>query len=632
MEELEERQKKLELEIQSYSMPGVLGFLQNFWFEKQDDKENWERERVELKQTVETLQVRCKVLENIQTGLLRRIKMLEYALVQERAKYSKEEGHVEPSKPKETGQFKEAVQRPEKKTKGILEKYLQEYDKRTFEVLSSVNDYVPTDTAKVLRDLSSLPLPSFASVQNNIKDRAREEPHKTQPTTENGIGPARLLKEKIDEDKTPSAPGNPFETVQKRPAGFKLPEKKDKRKNIMQASKMFKRKSSDKRAMKLAQEKLKESSDNGSPTNSTNDSLYGLDALENDLKLEVPKHDSLGTKVGKVWQPVFTLRHHLDVVRSVSFHEEDPILMSAGDDSTVCLWNWRSAVTIGFSKAIEDVSPAHVYRGHVGPIFSCIMLSSKERAFSAGADGDIRLWILPKFRELTPYTQRGTAISLSFGVLQGHSDCIWDLSVHSTRDLILSSSSDGTVKLWDYKNQELENTFAIEDVAGGIPTSVSFVPNDVSKFIVGCTTSELQLYDITDSSKPQIVFKSPYDKGDRSNQINKIAVHPTQSLTISAHEDKTIKFWDHKSGKCIHSMVGHQTGVSDLSIDPNGNTVLTAGHGCSLRFWDIQHKNCLQELHTHRKKWEEGICTVAYHPSLDLVASGGGDSTIKVFQ
>jgi len=41
---------------------------------------------------------------------------------------------------------------------------------------------------------------------------------------------------------------------------------------------------------------------------------------------------------------------YADVVRSVSFHEDEPILLSGSDDCTVKLWNWRAAGTVGYAK------------------------------------------------------------------------------------------------------------------------------------------------------------------------------------------------------------------------------------------------------------------------------------------
>lgn len=55
-----------------------------------------------------------------------------------------------------------------------------------------------------------------------------------------------------------------------------------------------------------------------------------------------------------------------------------------------------------------------------------------------------------------------------------------------------------------------------------------------------------------------------------SCQINKILSHPTLPITITAQEDRHIKFYDNASGKLVHSMVAHLDAVTSLAVDPNG--------------------------------------------------------------
>jgi len=37
------------------------------------------------------------------------------------------------------------------------------------------------------------------------------------------------------------------------------------------------------------------------------------------------------------------------------------------------------------------------------------------------------------------------------GILKGHTDAVWDLAVHKDRDLLATTSSDGTCKLWNWR-------------------------------------------------------------------------------------------------------------------------------------------------------------------------------------
>lgn len=57
----------------------------------------------------------------------------------------------------------------------------------------------------------------------------------------------------------------------------------------------------------------------------------------------------------------------------------------------------------------------------------------------------------------------------------------------------------------------------------------------------------------------------------------------------------------------------------------------SAGHDCSIRLWNLESKTCIQEFTAHRKKFEEAIHDVAFHPSKCYIASAGADALAKVF-
>lgn len=58
-------------------------------------------------------------------------------------------------------------------------------------------------------------------------------------------------------------------------------------------------------------------------------------------------------------------------------------------------------------------------------------------------------------------------------------------------------------------------------------------------------------------------------------QINRVVAHPTLPLTITAHDDRHIRFYDNTSGKLVHSMVAHLDSVTSLAVDPNGLYLLS---------------------------------------------------------
>lgn len=119
--------------------------------------------------------------------------------------------------------------------------------------------------------------------------------------------------------------------------------------------------------------------------------------------------------------------------------------------------------------------------------------------------------------------------------------------------------------------------------------------------------------------------------GNGGKFINKVVCHPTLPVTITAHEDRHIRFWDNTNGSLIHSMVAHLEPVTSLAVDAHGLYLLSGSHDCSIRLWNFDNKTCVQEITAHRKKFDESIFDVAFHPTKPYIASAGADGLAKVF-
>lgn len=77
-------QEELQEQLSKYSRAGVISFLQQEWIYFEEEKEKWMRERAALKSHIDKLDKNCKVLDTTKNDLLKRIRMLEQALIKER--------------------------------------------------------------------------------------------------------------------------------------------------------------------------------------------------------------------------------------------------------------------------------------------------------------------------------------------------------------------------------------------------------------------------------------------------------------------------------------------------------------------------------------------------------------------
>ncbi|XP_054151333.1 striatin-4-like [Melozone crissalis] len=341
------------------------------------------------------------------------------------------------------------------------------------------------------------------------------------------------------------------------------------------------------------------------------------------------------------WSPRLTLRSHYDAVRALAFVPCHPALVTASEDATLKLWNLQKPLVPKRSAAL-DVEPVYAFRGHRGPVLAVAVapgdtggdtgdIGGTGLCCSAGVDARIRCWRLPGL-DSDPYD--GYDPRVLRGFLDGHSDAVWALAFDVTGRHLASCSADGTVRLWDPRGDSGDSNgdnchtcpspVPVSD--HGVPTSVAFVPSQPAQLVAGFRSGATVLYDL-EATKATLV--SP--NGGGRAQVNQVVAHPSQPLTITASDDRAIRYLDNRTGEVVHSMVAHLDAVTCLALDPGGAFLLSGSHDCSLRLWHLSEHTCVQELPAHRRKHHEAVLAVAFHPRRALSASAGADALAKVF-
>ncbi|XP_070976186.1 striatin-like isoform X3 [Oncorhynchus clarkii lewisi] len=326
----------------------------------------------------------------------------------------------------------------------------------------------------------------------------------------------------------------------------------------------------------------------------------------------------------RTWNPKFTLRSHFDGIRGLAFHPVEAVLVTASEDHTLKMWNLQKTSPTKKNASV-DVEPMHTFRAHQGAVLCVVMSSTGEQCFSGGLDGTIQSWNTPS-PNLDPYDSYEPSVLR--GALCGHTDSVWGLVYSGVHQRLLSCSGDGTVRLWDASDTKPALvTFRSKEF--GVPSSVDVVCSDPAHMVTSFTSGQIGLFNM-ETQQLVLSLESAAETGTPC-QINKVLSHPTLPITITAEEDKHIKFYDNNTGKLVHSMVAHLDAVTSLAVDPNGLYLMSGSHDCSIRLWNLETKTCIQEFTAHRKKNDESIHDVAFHPSKAYIASAGADALAKVF-
>lgn len=169
--------------------------------------------------------------------------------------------------------------------------------------------------------------------------------------------------------------------------------------------------------------------------------------------------------------------------------------------------------------------------------------------------------------------------------LSGHTDRIWNLSLHPTLPLLASSSSDKTVKIWS-----TQNGHCIATLEGGHQRSIRFV-----------------------------------------------AWRPHENLVLAtASFDGTVGVWEPESEdksewECVATLEGHENEVKSVAWSSDGSLLATCSRDRSVWIWEAEDENefdCLSVLQEHT----QDVKMVLWHPNEERLASSSYDNTIKLWK
>ena len=109
----------------------------------------------------------------------------------------------------------------------------------------------------------------------------------------------------------------------------------------------------------------------------------------------------------------YELRSHMDIIRGVQFVPAVDAMVTISEDCMVKLWNLteldRKYAESSSADSIQ-MDPYMTLRGHTGPLLCATSITDPARQsefknllFTAGIEGNIRIWNIPHNSDITPY-------------------------------------------------------------------------------------------------------------------------------------------------------------------------------------------------------------------------------------
>jgi WD40 repeat protein len=214
-------------------------------------------------------------------------------------------------------------------------------------------------------------------------------------------------------------------------------------------------------------------------------------------------------------------------------------------------------------------------------------------------------------------------------VLEGHTEAIYGIAFSPNGELLASGSRDNSVRVWDVKTGK-ELFFSLEH--NGEVHSVAF-STDGATLASGGADGKIRLWDVESSQVKKVLDAHP-------SQVECLAFSPDGKLLASAGQyDTAIRLWDTQTWQPMIILRGHVEsagyGVFSLAFNDQGTLLASGGGDKSIRLWDVNPvspsfgKKELVELQRH----SDWVDSLVFSPEgVVLISASDRDGTIRIWE
>lgn len=166
----------------------------------------------------------------------------------------------------------------------------------------------------------------------------------------------------------------------------------------------------------------------------------------------------------------------------------------------------------------------------------------------------------------------------------GHTDSVNDIAFDNSGRLLVSCSSDLSIKLWDFETYACLRTLHGHD-----------------------------------------------------HNVSSVAFLPAGDHIVSSSRDKTIKLWEVASGYCIRTYLGHKEWVRMVRVSPDGTLLASCSKDFTIIVWSVNpndHVLSTNEQKIVMKEHDHSVECIAWAPdtALNSVAEAIANSDSKPLQ
>jgi guanine nucleotide-binding protein subunit beta-2-like 1 protein len=273
-------------------------------------------------------------------------------------------------------------------------------------------------------------------------------------------------------------------------------------------------------------------------------------------------------------------------------------------DKTVIVWQLNNdGDTLGL--------PQRALRGHSHFVSDVTLSSDGHFCLSSSWDGTLRLWDLTTGETARQFaSHKKDALSVAFS---------------PDNRQIVSGSRDKSIKLW---NTIGECKMTVDEAHGDWVSCVRFSPNNDNPVIVSAGWDKVvKVYNLAN-------LKAPTQLVGHSGYINTVTVSPDGSLCASGGKDGVAMLWDLNEGKRLYSLETGGAIIHSLCFSPN-RYWLCAATSKNITIWDLETKGVVAELTLDQERTEKALphfpTCLAWSADGTTLYAGYTDNVVRIY-